>query len=168
MAQARLAMHNMEQMIDTNPEKVSSSDVISLKRDISQLADIIEDQYVEYGIILSFKRTEHQMHLKEPLNNLMKSFEALDKTITRIEENAETIRSYYMLFQQEKATRKINTLTIIQAIFVPLTFIAGVYGMNFVNMPELKWEHGYFVTIASFTIIAGFLLWLFYKKGWFE
>jgi len=73
-----------------------------------------------------------------------------------------------MLIQQEKSTRKINLLTIIQAIFVPLTFIAGIYGMNFINMPELQWEYGYFYTLFLFAAIATVSLYFFYKKGWFD
>jgi len=49
-----------------------------------------------------------------------------------------------MLSFQELFNKRLSTITILQAIFVPLTLIAGIYGMNFAFMPELKWEHGYF------------------------
>ena len=168
MGFARIKMHEMEKKIEKTPEKVTSADVMNLNRKISQLADIIEDQYVGYGILSSFKTAQHFVVHMEPLRELVKGFEPLNRTILRLEEKSESIRSYYMLLQQEKATRKINTLTIIQAVFVPLSFIAGVYGMNFLNMPELNWYYGYFIVLGGFALIAGALVFNFYKKGWFD
>lgn len=60
----------------------------------------------------------------------------------------------------------MKTLTIISAIFIPLSFIAGVYGMNFDNMPELHWQNGYFYTLALMaTVATGFMIY-FKKRGW--
>ena len=63
--------------------------------------------------------------------------------------------------------RVMKVLTIISTVFIPLTFIVGVYGMNFENLPELKWEYGYFY-IWAFMIVVTFLqiMW-FRNKRWF-
>jgi magnesium transporter len=55
-------------------------------------------------------------------------------------------------------------LTIFSAFFLPLTFIAGIYGMNFNNMPELRWETGYFVILAVMLFIAIVIFWWFKRK----
>jgi magnesium transporter len=60
----------------------------------------------------------------------------------------------------------MKVLTIIATIFIPLTFIAGVYGMNFENMPELKWRYGYFGVWIIMVIITGGMLLYFKKKKW--
>lgn len=60
----------------------------------------------------------------------------------------------------------IKVLTIVTAIFVPLTFLAGVYGMNFVNMPELKSPSGYFVLLGVMALITVGLVILFRRKRW--
>ena len=52
------------------------------------------------------------------------------------------------------------------AIFVPLTFLAGIYGMNFENMPELGTENGYFVLLGAMALIAIVLLVVFKRKHW--
>jgi len=57
-------------------------------------------------------------------------------------------------------------LTIIGTIFIPLTFIVGVYGMNFPNMPELKWSWGYPAVWAVMAGIALFMLGYFKRKKW--
>jgi len=60
------------------------------------------------------------------------------------------------------------TLTIVSTIFIPLTFIAGVYGMNFDNMPELHWRYGYFfILVMMGAVVAGMIFW-FRHKGWFD
>lgn len=60
----------------------------------------------------------------------------------------------------------MKVLTIISALFVPLTFIAGIYGMNFAYMPELTWKYAYFAVIAFMAILATGLLLLFRKIKW--
>lgn len=60
----------------------------------------------------------------------------------------------------------MKLLTMISTIFIPLTFIAGVYGMNFKNMPELRWEYGYFFILGVMLCIAIVMLVFFKKKKW--
>ncbi|MBP2664674.1 MAG: magnesium Mg(2+)/cobalt Co(2+) transport protein [Firmicutes bacterium] len=57
-------------------------------------------------------------------------------------------------------------LTIISTIFIPLTFIAGVYGMNFAHMPELEWEYGYPVVLSIMLFIGLLMVRYFRKKQW--
>jgi magnesium transporter len=65
-------------------------------------------------------------------------------------------------------------LTVMSSIFIPLTFIAGIYGMNFntekspLNMPELNWYWGYPVCLAVMVAIASGLVFFFWRRGWFE
>ncbi len=60
----------------------------------------------------------------------------------------------------------VKTLTIFSAIVLPLSLIAGIYGMNFENMPELKTRNGYFLTLLSMVVVAIGLLAYFWRKGW--
>jgi len=65
-----------------------------------------------------------------------------------------------------KMNQVMKVLTIITTIFVPLTFIVGVYGMNFDNMPELRSRNGYFVVLGfMFLLVCGMLIY-FRKKRW--
>jgi magnesium transporter len=54
----------------------------------------------------------------------------------------------------------------ISTIFMPLTFIAGVYGMNFEHMPELQWRYGYFIILGLMTISIILMLMWFRRKKW--
>jgi magnesium transporter len=61
----------------------------------------------------------------------------------------------------------MKVLTVISTIFIPLTFIAGVYGMNFHHMPELSWRWGYPVVLAGMAAVAGAMLIVFKRRKWF-
>jgi magnesium transporter len=60
----------------------------------------------------------------------------------------------------------MKLLTVISTIFIPLTFIVGVYGMNFQNMPELHWRYGYYAVMGAMLLISLVMLVLFRRKGW--
>jgi magnesium transporter len=65
-----------------------------------------------------------------------------------------------------KTNDVIKFLTIFSAIILPLSLIAGIYGMNFENMPELKTRYGYFMTLGFMFLVAVGLLFYFWRKGW--
>ncbi len=73
-----------------------------------------------------------------------------------------------MTYNSLKSNNIMMTLTVISTIFLPLTFIVGLYGMNFKNMPELEWQYGYFLICAIMLLIAIGMLWVFKKKGWLD
>lgn len=72
----------------------------------------------------------------------------------------------YLSSASNKMNQVMKVLTIIATIFIPLTFVVGIYGMNFEHMPELEWRYAYFAILGiMFAIAAGMLLW-FRRKGW--
>jgi len=72
----------------------------------------------------------------------------------------------YMSSVSNKMNEVMKVLTIFAAIFIPLTFIAGIYGMNFQYMPELEWQLGYFAVLLIMLLVAVSLLVYFRKKKW--
>jgi magnesium transporter len=72
----------------------------------------------------------------------------------------------YLSSVSNKMNETMKVLTIFSSIFIPLTFIAGVYGMNFEHMPELQWKWGYPTLWVVFIAISAFLLRFFKKKDW--
>lgn len=100
-------------------------------------------------------------------------FELQDLCIT-ISENCDlilaTLESKTNLFfsvQSHLMNQVMKTLTIVATIFIPLTFIAGIYGMNFKNMPELEWHYGYFGIMGIMIIATLFMVSYFRRKKWF-
>ena len=72
----------------------------------------------------------------------------------------------YMSVTSHQLNATMRVLTVITALFVPLTFLAGIYGMNFEYIPELKAENGYFILLGVMFVITLVLLVLFKKKRW--
>jgi magnesium transporter len=60
----------------------------------------------------------------------------------------------------------MKTLAVVSAIILPLSLIAGIYGMNFAHMPELENRYGYFLTLGSMAFLAVILLVYFRRRGW--
>lgn len=72
----------------------------------------------------------------------------------------------YLSITSHQLSRTMQILTVVTAIFIPLSFLAGVYGMNFDNMPELHNEHGYYYALTAMGIMAAGALILFKLKRW--
>lgn len=72
----------------------------------------------------------------------------------------------YISISSHQLNNTMRILTVITAIFVPLTFIVGIYGMNFEHMPELGFKYAYFVVLAFMFGIGVGLTWIFRRKGW--
>jgi magnesium transporter len=72
----------------------------------------------------------------------------------------------YLSVQSNRMNDIMKTLTLISTVMLPITFIAGVYGMNFEAMPELKWRWGYPTALGVMLVIVVLCLWWFWHKGW--
>lgn len=87
-------------------------------------------------------------------------------------ETCSDLRDFYLSTVSSRANEIMKVLTIIATIFIPLSFIAGVYGMNFDtersawNMPELHWRYGYLFAMGIMAAVAGALLAFFWRRGW--
>nr|WP_294776080.1 magnesium/cobalt transporter CorA [uncultured Flavobacterium sp.] len=75
--------------------------------------------------------------------------------------------SFYFSTQNQKLNQVMKTLTVVSVFFMPLTFIVGVYGMNFDNMPELHWKYGYFLVMGFMFVLLLGMIYYFKKKKWY-
>jgi magnesium transporter len=90
----------------------------------------------------------------------------LQESIESYRELCSDLRDFHLASVGNRTNEVMKTLTIVSTIFIPLGFIAGLYGMNFDSMPELQWRYGYAAVLALMTgVTVGFLLW-FRRKGW--
>lgn len=95
-----------------------------------------------------------------------KSLELLDQ-IDYDMNSLDSASSFYFSAQSHRMNEIMKTLTIVTVVFIPLTFIVGVYGMNFENIPELKNPNGYFITLGVMFFIVLGMIYYFKRKKWF-
>lgn len=79
----------------------------------------------------------------------------------------DSVSNFYFSTQSHKMNEVMKTLTVVSVFFMPLTFIVGVYGMNFENMPELHWQYGYFIILAFMVLLLAAMAYYFKKKKWY-
>ena len=77
-----------------------------------------------------------------------------------------TARDTYVSVVSNRMNEIMKVLTIIATIFMPLTFIVGLYGMNFHYMPEISWKWGYPFALALMAGVTGWMTWFFRRKKW--
>jgi len=110
-----------------------------------------------------FLKKEHIKYYRDLKEFCMSLIEECDQVELRIESNI----NLFFSAQGHKMNEIMKTLTVVSAIFIPLTFFAGIYGMNFQYIPELAWKWGYFAFWGLILIIFVSLLFYFKKKNWF-
>lgn len=137
------------------------ADLHKIRRTVFPMRDLL------YRIINSDKidGMKHQIaYFRDIHDHLLK----ISELIESCREMTTDIRDSYISVTSYRMNTIMKTLTVITTIFMPITFIAGIYGMNFESMPELRWRFGYVSVLALMGGIgAGMFLW-FKRKGWFK
>jgi magnesium transporter len=100
------------------------------------------------------------------INDLQDHTVYIAETIGTFREMLSSLENTYHAGVNMRMGQVMKLLTIISTIFIPLTFVVGVYGMNFRHMPELEWRYGYFAVMAMMTMISVLMLLWFRRKRW--
>jgi magnesium transporter len=111
----------------------------------------------------NFIREENTQYFSDVYDHVIHIIDSLDT----YRDLTSSLVDIYINTQNTKLNEVIRLLTIISTIFIPLTFIVGVYGMNFDNLPELHWRYGYTFVWTIMILIAGAMVGFFKWKKWF-
>jgi magnesium transporter len=166
-------IEELEDEVVLKPEPATLQDVHRIKRDLLDLRRIA---WPEREVISSLQREEAHLIRPETRVFLRDSYDHAIQVIDMIEtyrDLAAGLLDVYLSSTSNRLNEVMKVLTIISTIFIPLNFIAGVYGMNFdrqaspMNMPELGWYFGYPAVLTLMAITGGLLALYFKRKGWF-
>ena len=105
---------------------------------------------------------------KDKLNSIKESADRLHYLAEELEFTAQNIVSLHISIASQKTSEVMQTLAVFSVFFMPLTFIVGIYGMNFKTMPELEWKYGYPTVLVVMILISILLFIWFKKKGWYH
>ncbi|MBM7568998.1 magnesium/cobalt transporter CorA [Paenibacillus sacheonensis] len=118
--------------------------------------------------VLNTQRIEDLRHFHLFFTDIYDHLLKLSEIIDSNREMTSDLRDHYMSLSGNRMNTIMKTLTVITVIFMPLTFIAGIYGMNFSYMPELTWHGGYFGVLFVMAALAVLMYAWFKVKGWFD
>ncbi|MGM9986704.1 MAG: magnesium/cobalt transporter CorA [Bacillaceae bacterium] len=108
--------------------------------------------------------SDHRIYYKDIYDHLLKQSEMIDV----IQELTSDLRDTYYSLNAQNMNKTMKGLAILSAFFLPLSFLAGVYGMNFKYMPYLKMENGFFVIAFFMGALVVIMYFWIKKKGWFD
>ena len=134
-------------------------ELLRRKRYYEQLTDIFENLKIDDEKILSHDAKRHFAILQSRA-------EKLCSTVMNLRDYVTQMREAYQSQVDIQQNELMKFFTVITALFLPLTLLAGWYGMNFVNMPELTWKYGYAAVIAIGAAICVSLILWFKRKKW--
>lgn len=137
------------------------SRLLKLRRTIVPMRDlmyrVLNSQHIQ-------GEKEPRVHFSDIYDHLLKLSEMIDSN----REMTADLRDSYISLNSNRMNGIMKTLTVITTVFMPLTLIAGIYGMNFVNMPELEWRYGYYFVLGIMATLGIWMILAFMKRGWFK
>lgn len=126
--------------------------------------------YISKRLITLSKRVVDLLqvqHSKNPfMQELRDDFTKMENRTEEMQDNITSLLNIYLSISSQKTNEVMRILTAFSAFFLPLTFIVGVYGMNFQFMPELQWKYGYPMAMLAMLILTIFIYIWFKRKGW--
>lgn len=107
-------------------------------------------------------RKENIRYYKDLANSSTSAMEEIESSLKALE----GLANIYFATLSHKMNEIMKMLTLVATIFIPLTFIAGIYGMNFEYMPELKYRYGYFIILGVMLSVSALMIFYFRRKRW--
>ncbi|KPJ97405.1 MAG: magnesium transporter [Desulfobacterales bacterium SG8_35] len=160
-------IEELEEEILTEPCRESLEWLHFLKRELTILRKSV---WPLRDVINSMVRSDSDLVREDTVKYFMDIYDHTMQVIETVEAFRDVTASLYDMYLSAISNRMnevMKVLTVIATIFIPLTFIVGIYGMNFHYMPELAWKWGYFVTMAIMAILGLGMAFYFKKKDWF-
>lgn len=160
-------IEGLEERMTVNPDKNLLEEVNRFKGEMNFLRKNIKPAK-EMVLTLAKMETEmihseNRIHYKELQDNINEATELSDSYREILYDQV----TMYHTMMSTKLNDIMRVLTVYSVIFIPLTFIVGVYGTNFENLPEIRWQYGYFAMWGVMLVLVAVMLWYFKRKKWF-
>ena len=149
------------------PQHATLDTILKLKRSALRIHRVIAPQR---EIINRLSRGEFTMIEREAqifYRDIYDHLVRIEELNQNIRERADNAQAIYLSSLANRQNETMKILATVATIFLPLTLVAGIYGMNFENMPELKWSWGYFAVLGFMVSIILIVAWRFWARNWF-
>ena len=166
LEQIEEAVDDLQDQIFAGADTSHLDELLHLKRDINVLRRHSLPQRELLNQIsrgdARFVQREHLIYFRDVYDHMFRISETIDVDRDQMTGTMDA----YLSVMANRTNEIMKVLTIFSATMLPLTLIAGIYGMNFEHMPELKWLHGYPFAIGLMTAVAVLMLAWFWRRGW--
>ena len=159
-------LEELEEELISEPSTETMQEIHKLKREMIMLRKSV---WPLREVISAMERSETRLIDKKTFIYLRDLYDHTIQVIDTVETYRDMVSGMLDIYLSSISNRMnavMKVLTIIATIFIPLTFIAGVYGMNFRYMPELGWEYGYFSVLGVMLAVGIVMVLFFRRKGW--
>jgi magnesium transporter len=165
----RADVETTAEALEKRPGEIGADDILALKRRGTRLADLLED-YLHCLVGLREARSEtlRLASVRGEFEHLVGDGKEGQRLVARIEERTRDLRQSSLNFLQESTNRRLNIMAVLSAVYLPPTLIAGIYGMNFENIPITRVPYGYFIVLALMIGLVVGQIWFFYRRGYFR
>jgi magnesium transporter len=156
----------MEDEMFENPRDALLEELLGFGRNLKRAHRIFN---YHHGVFAQLARKEHPFIGKQERHEFIDAFEHTERLAsltTLYRDLTDDLMNGYISVTSHRLNQIMKVLTVVTVIFLPLTLMVGIYGMNFEYIPELKIKYAYFVMLGVMATIAGVLLLLFRKMRW--
>jgi magnesium transporter len=160
------SIEKFEKVVIRNPQSSTLKNIEIQKRKLIELRKIV---FPLKEVTSQLEKLNSSFLMKENFHYFSDLKDSCLTILDEIDANKQILdgmANLYFAVQGQKMNEVIKLLTIVSTIFIPLTFIVGVYGMNFENMPELPLKYGYFMVWGIMVLIVVAMILFFKRKGW--
>lgn len=159
----------LEKRMDREPDSVDMTEISHKRSELLTLESVVSGQLPIVQVLIASDRASLKFEsIREYFICAVANLQATDRSLDWLEGRIDVMRSMVDMQTQEKTNRRLGRLTIISVIFLPMTFLAGLWGMNFEHMPGLQNPFGYPIALASMFLIAAGIYLYFRRKGWLD
>ena len=134
-------------------------ELLALRRAVWPMREEVGALQREEGGLVA---AETKVFLRDVYDHAIQALELVES----LRETEVSLMEVYLSTQNQRLNAVMKVLTVIATVFIPLTFIASIYGMNFEHMPELTWAYGYPFALGVMTVTAGTMVAYFRWRGW--
>ncbi|MDQ0188406.1 magnesium/cobalt transporter CorA [Alicyclobacillus cycloheptanicus] len=156
----------IQHRVFNHPETQIGPEIFRFKRRLHRARSITSDARNVVGQLahesFPFTESEHAVYFVDVYDHATRIVDGLDA----IRDSLNGLLDLQMAQRANRMNEVMKTLTVIATIFMPLSFIVGLYGMNFKDIPELSWSFGYVYVWALMIAVAAVMMVYFKKKGW--
>ena len=159
-------LEDLEEDLVSTPRDEILAELMGYKTNLRKFRRVLLYHVQIFLQLMNHRPAQVRPERVHELNDVYEHQERANSLATLYYEVASDLIDGYISLASHRLNNIMKVLTIITAIFVPLSFLAGIYGMNFEHMPELKSQGGYFVLLGVMLAIAATLLFAFRKRRW--